>query len=699
MKTCRTRICGDRAGVALILVIGMLALMMVMGVTFAIFMRSERTAAGNFRADVQNRELLQVALGRALDAIEGNVGNTVYPSWDILQSTGSGGTNQNALAGSVTNWIPASVIAGTNVMPQWVSIPSQAGQYSWVVLNCSGLLDVNNAGGGDRASGTNVSEIQLSALSEVGTPANVAMLAASRPYETLQELGIKAGAAISGSPQNLVTYSNFPTNYTGGADLALVDLSGDITKPERQASIIAALQKGMTGAGATDPNFIYKGLLYYVDPSPLPLNTDDLGTPLSKSVPMINEVSVTNYGRIVNGNYQTYCEVDVEWFYPFVKQTAKTFNIVCDIQVDRGTTDPKYVPASKTDWSKSAQSVSASPTGPGPCIYGPVKFLWFSPPSPFSTGDTVKLSFKIGVKVTLAPGTANIVDSVPYPYTSDKYFTMNGSAFNIANSAMSGGVQGFECMDSRFNWNTQGGGSPPQWMPYTAPLNTVGTMGGINYYTKTKCAASLDLMAMYLAGEPLHNVGELAFLMRTATQPNRGLVPLVNVFTNSATAVDRVLDYFYISQVSTNRRGFANVNSRSPDVLKSVFTGLLKEAYPGAGGTPVSTVEASRLATALMAASQTPISRMSDYGTNTAFFSIIDNPSGSLTPFQQQAVLRESADLFHYRQNLFVILLYGRSSASAGSGIRAVAEIWRDPVANSQGCHPWFLRQFKQFSN
>ena len=696
MNTCHSKRLGERKGVALILVIGMLALMMILGVTFSIFMRSERAAAGNFRSDVQNRELLNVALARAIDGIEGSVGNTMFPSWDVCQSVG-GSVNAEALQGnSISNWIPWSVLAATNPSPQWVDVGTQGGQVSWLVLNCSGLLDVNYAGGGSRASGTNVSEIQLASLPEIGTATNASALVASRPYATIQELGVKAGASLSGLPQNLVTYSMFPTNYTGGADLGLVDLSGDVADPLRKVAIIASLQKGMTGAGASDPNFIYKGLLYYVDPSPMPLNVDDLGTPLSKSVPMINEVSVTNYGQIVGGNYRTFCEVDVEWFYPFVKQSSNAFNIVCDVQVDGGATAAKYVPASKPAWSKTAYP---SAIGPGPLVYGPVKFLWFSNPTSYSTGDTVKLSFKVGVKVALAPGAANIVDSVPYPYLPASYFSMNGSAFSVAGASMSGGIQGYECMDARFNWNTQGGGSPAQWMPYTPVLNPIGTMGTINYYTKKKCATSLDLMAMYLAGQPLQDVGELAYLMRTGTQPNNGLVPLVNVFTNSTSAIDRVLDYFYMSQVSTNRRGFVNVNSRSPDVLKSVFAGLPKEAYPGAGGTLVSLVEASNLATALMAVNQTPISRMSDYGANTAFFSIIDSPPGSLTPFQQQAVLRESAGLFHYRQNYFIILLYARSGKGVGNGVSAVAEIWRDPVANAQGQHPWFLRQFKILNN
>ena len=81
----------EKSGVALILVIGLLALMMVMAVAFAIYMRTERVAAGNFRNDVRVRQLLQVALARALNDVDSNMGNTPYPNWNILSSGAGGG--------------------------------------------------------------------------------------------------------------------------------------------------------------------------------------------------------------------------------------------------------------------------------------------------------------------------------------------------------------------------------------------------------------------------------------------------------------------------------------------------------------------------------------------------------------------------------------------------------------------------------
>jgi len=675
---------GDRQGVALILVIGMLALMMVMGVTFSIFMRTERLSAGHFRAGVQSRELLQAALARALSDIETSVGNTVYPPWDILQSAGAGDTNTAALSGSISNWIPWAVLAATNPTPRWIDAPNGVGRYSYLVLNSSGLIDANYAGGGTRGSGTNVSEIQLSALPEVGSAANATTLAANRPYATMQELGVKAGGALIGLPTNLIVYSAFPTNYSGGTDLGLVDLSGGVADLQgRKADIIAGLNRsGITIP--SDQSFIYSNLLYYVDPSPVPMVQDDLGTPLTKAVPMINEIHVTNSVIMVGSKCTTLVTVEIEWFYPFVKPSPYSFNIVCDVEISGvpPTLGP-YVPPSIV--SQSKPSGYSGQTG---TYYEKVSFSSaVAPPVTFTTNDTVQLAVKIGAKVLR---NADIVDSVPYPYGSANYFAITGLVMTLP-TTLSGGVNGYECVDPRFNWDTKSSGG--QWIPYVPVQNPNGTIKNPNWITG-KLFPNI-YQGMYVAGASLQNVGELSYLLRGAKPSDKW--SSIRIYTNIS--VDRVLDNFVI-QTSSNRHGLVNVNSRSADVLGTVFSGIKKEAYPGAGGAVVTPAQEVSLAAALMNQNLTPISRMSDYATNTSLMGIID-PGETLTPFQAQSVIRESAGLLHFRQNYFTVLLYAQPSKSVNntSGLRAVAEVWRDPLVNSQGTHSRFVRSFKILSN
>ena len=66
MKTSYRQRQGARRGVALVIVLGMLALMTLLAVAFSIYMRTERMASGNFKSDVRTRQLLHAALTRAI---------------------------------------------------------------------------------------------------------------------------------------------------------------------------------------------------------------------------------------------------------------------------------------------------------------------------------------------------------------------------------------------------------------------------------------------------------------------------------------------------------------------------------------------------------------------------------------------------------------------------------------------------------
>jgi hypothetical protein len=663
----------------------MLALMMVMGVTFSIFMRTERLAAGHFRADVQTRELLQVALARALDEIDVSVGTAVYPSWDILQSSGTGDVNTAALSGAVSNWIPWAVISATNPAPRWNNLTS-GGRFSYLVLNCSGLVDVNYAGGSSRGCGTNVSEIQLSALSEV---ADATALVNGRPYETLQDLGFKAGAALSGPSQHLMTYSAFPTNYVGGTDLHLEDLSGDINAlkvPARKQAIIDAF----TRSGITDATFAYNNLLSYVDPLVTPLNPDDLGTPMTKLVPMINEVRIAMTNLIVaGGKCMPKVTVDVELFYPFLKDSpAGPYKVNCDVSVLGVGTDPKYVPTIKAPMLTTYNGRSATP-------YQSAQFTVIAPAVAIVTNDPIQLAVTVGAQVTQAGTT---VDSVPYPYVSAQYFSVTGGLMNVVLNH-NGGVRGYECYDPRFNWDTTIGGQ--QWVKYALePNGTINrTNWAMGFYRNLYKARVNEYTEMYVAGGPLHNVGELSYLLRGAQKTDKWSTIKICLDQRTIPAgVDRVLDNFTV-QVSTNRRGLVNLNSHNAEALASVFSGMPLERYPGdpsAVGSSVSPAQATLLATELINQTATPISLMSNYGSKTNLMAVI----GGLSPLRAQSIIRNSAGLFHFRQNLFVVLLYAQPSQGSNdkAGLRAVAEVWRDPLANA-GTHPRFVRSFKIISD
>lgn len=693
MKTSRIRRCSDRKGVALILVIGMLALMMVIGVTFSIFMRSERTAAGNFRVDVQNRELLQVALGRALDAIEGNVGNSAYPSWDILQSTGSGDVNTNVFtSGSVSNWIPWEVLAATNPAPQWVPVGPQKSQVSWLVLNCSGLIDVNYAGGLTRSSGTNASEIQISALPEVATDANATALVAKRRYETIQELGVKAGAILNGLPRELVTYSYFPTNRTA-ADL-FVDISGDDMGLETNASVVPALVQ--SGIDPGQAPFVFTNLLDYVDSDCIPRN---LGSACTESVPMINEIQAACICQFQsNTNVVIRPRLYVEWFYPFLKPNPGTFWITAGITWS--VIGPAGFPAPAAT-NGAVQTSYNNNVGPSAYDYhGVIVYPSTTVNYQAFIGQTIRLRANVSVQMRLGSSAGPIVDAAPYPINLFLTLTLSDPAVVPAPGAATvthNVSANIEAVDPRFNWTTNG-----QWFAQAG-----GSLGALNERTKSSWATfdNVDVYPdMFVADRPLISVAELTYLLR-GTKPKISDDPLDQWNTvrlcDSMSAsgqfhpLDTVLDHFFIPGHGYGQ-GLVNPNTSAQEALAAVFYKM-----PVDGGVPMTIDQANELARLWIDPSQNPwhgkMIKSSDIGHVTNVYS--SAAYSGLTLYQKESFFRYVADLFSPRQQYFIVLLYAQNFKGTGNVITGIAEVWRDPWPDASGQHKSFLRMLRVLSS
>lgn len=694
MNTCRTRICGDRKGVALILVIGMLALMMVIGVTFSIFMRSERTAAGNFRADVQNRELLQVALGRAIDAIEGNVGNAAYPAWDILQSTGSGDLNTNVFTiGSVSNWIPWGVLAATNPAPQWVPVGPQKSQVSWLVLNCSGLIDMNYAGGATRSSGTNASEIQISALPEVANDANATALVAKRRYETLQELGVKAKPILNGLPRELVTYSYCPTNRASAADL-FVDISGSDVALETNASIVPALVQ--SGIDPSQAAFVFTNLLDYVDSDCIPRN---LGSACTESVPMINEIQAVCICQFLSStNVVIRPRLYVEWFYPFLKPNPGSFWITAGISWSVISPAGFPAPAATNGVVQTSYNNNVGPSAydyHGVIVYPSTTVNYQS-----FIGQTIRLRANVSVQMRLGSAAGAIVDAAPYPINLSLALALNDSVVVPAPGAVTvthNVAANIEAVDPRFNWATNG-----QWFSQAG-----GSLGAINERTKSSWATfdNVDVFPdMFVADRPLSSVTELTYLLR-GTKPKISDDPLdqwntIRLFDSMSASgqfhpLDTVMDHFYIPGHGYGQ-GLVNPNTSMQETLASVFYKM-----PVDGGASLTIDQANDVARLWIDAGLNPwrgrMLKSSDIGHVTNVFSAAAYSGLSL--YQKESFFRYVADLFNPRQQYFIVLLYAQNFKGAGGVIAGIAEVWRDPWPDASGQHKCFLRMLRILNN
>jgi hypothetical protein len=700
--------CRDREGVALILVIGMLALMVVLGITFSIYMRTERVAAGSFKSGVVARQLLPVALNRALDAINNDLGNKPYPSWNVLESGNgvgvavSGVNNTNVMA-----WIPRAALGpNPNPSPRWIDpiAPGVEGRVGYLVVNCSGLLDANTSGNGvtPRGNGVSINEIQLSACQDV---ADAAALVAGRPYETIQEFGVKGltSGALGQPVSNFVCFSYFPTGYVGGTNITLVDLSGDDNAlTNRHADIV----NGLIGSGieASQAEFVYQNLLDYVDADDVPR---DLGSACTESVPMFNEILVTNtYRFLANTNFDMRGRVYAEWFYPFVKTYPVNYWIEYSATFERAGATPATfpLPASVTGVVDSAYTPGLSFAASTP------SFTIIIPSTNYAAyvGARIQLKAKINLRMHANNSSGPVVDASPSQTNLTIDLTLPVVTVPNPPSAISiSAVTDAEVVDPRFNWD------PSQW---TVRANN-NSLALTNNVTRTWLTArdTDGYAGMYVANRPLVSVAELTYLLRgqttTPTDYRWNTIRLFDWVSPSGVShpMDRVLDYFALG-TNTAVKGFVNPNSGEVDVLTAAFTDMPVNNYPGE--TPVTTLtpaQARALAGFWADTNQNParcnFTMLSDIGHATNVFNAAT--LSGWTPFQKESVLRNSVGLFNTRQQYFMILLYAQAAKyvplmddrSVLAEVRGIAEVWRDPLPNAEGIHPCVIRMVLPLNN
>ena len=691
----------DRSGVALILVIGLLALMVVMGVTFSIFMRTERVAAGNFRNDVVARQLLHVALNRALKAIDDDLAGKVYPS-PYLES---GNSNDVVVTGAMNapamDWIPKAALgANANPQPKWIDLTNNPpaitniveGRIGFLVVNCSGLVDANQPYGLSRSIGTNSAEIQAAVLPDVGSAGKPYT---NPPYASMQELTVLYGPSI-----DLVDYSACPPGRwdrgTDSVSTNVVDIGGDeatltARAPQIKSNLVSCLK-----VSEPDADFIFKNLLDYVDSDCWPR---DLESPCTESVPMINEVQVQTLfstdpeAGVEAGSCMPVVTVDVEWSYPFVKASSNSFTIKPKITI--------------TTPAGSAFTVAPIPSDAVDAEYKPNQTKWPALPHVVTfaaVGSPVKISDHVGESMSFTVTAelqvlqdAHVVDEV-------KAITINTTPVKLPSSDVS--TNGMECIDPRFNWDASADAG--QWLPYADVANATGksadrngSKGEVNAITRYYFASS-DVTTdhhdqMFVADAPLKLVSELSYLLRGAGLENQWNT--IRLYDGGVTApLDPILDYF---RVGTPTKGRINPNTKQSAVIAALMKDLPLDNYPGEAGSPmVSGKRLDEVTNMWMSGSGVSgtITNLSDIGYLTDLFAL---PTvTNLTFFQKEALLRNSAGFMAPRQQYFVILLYAQTTRlveqigkkNKVAETRGSAEVWRDAYPNESGHHPYFIR-------
>ncbi|MFT5473415.1 MAG: hypothetical protein ACI856_001747, partial [Kiritimatiellia bacterium] len=185
-----------RSGVALIIVLGLLAILTILCVAFAISMRVERMAARAFADNTRAEQLITIAMVRSMEQVTEHMRNPapkVYPDFveltppsDSRDAVGSRSSNLDPVpdlrTGEAESYIPTTLqtevdkIYNGSYAPQWITDGITNGRVAYVLINAGGLLDANLAGGTNtlREFSEHIMELDLSGTADITSVATFA---------------------------------------------------------------------------------------------------------------------------------------------------------------------------------------------------------------------------------------------------------------------------------------------------------------------------------------------------------------------------------------------------------------------------------------------------------------------------------------------------------------------------------------------
>ncbi len=162
-----------KKGSALLIVLGMLAIMIASAVGFAVYMRNSRLPSSYLRRSASSRQLVKAALSLAIEQIDVAINNNPHPGVGALDSSrgryGSNlsnawwnrvfmglGTCSNSTSAAASPlclealaYVPPPLIDSVRYWSQnagsalWQPLGFDAGRYSWIAVDVSDYFDVN----------------------------------------------------------------------------------------------------------------------------------------------------------------------------------------------------------------------------------------------------------------------------------------------------------------------------------------------------------------------------------------------------------------------------------------------------------------------------------------------------------------------------------------------------------------------------
>ncbi|AKJ64741.1 hypothetical protein [Kiritimatiella glycovorans] len=381
-----------RAGIALIAVIGVLSVLMLLAVSFAAYIRTERLISHGHINDGKAVQLMDAAIARTADylyeymneEVDGKKRLCTERDGDrpVVLRSGTGvdvhmyGSSIHATA---HRYVPLNFTDHPDDGAGWEPIRYGGrliGRYAFLAYDCSGKIDISHAGGYDPASGmrarsnaASAAELQLSASVIADIDDAEAYLSDRRQYlrrfesplETIIPTGTvsRAGDELNcrrGRARDLYHFSFYPA-WRPGSDSPRFDLGKPLeaSGADAVAAIFQHLEDedlldfgGCTFGGeerAFTARDMARNLRDYVDADRIP---GDLASFCTESVPMAGELMVSNSVEKAGNTFRLYLEMA----YPFpTNRNDQSFaveveglRVTCGGQVQEYDWDFSYTP-------------------------------------------------------------------------------------------------------------------------------------------------------------------------------------------------------------------------------------------------------------------------------------------------------------------------------------------------------------------
>lgn len=675
-----------REGIALVVVLGFLSALVLLAVAFAIIMRTERLTARYYSDQVRARQLIHAGLARCLAMLSTNVQARVYLPTNVIVSTYSR-PDQSwpdfvwSEDSDGIRYVPMSLrrdASNANPRVRWVPITDPEtgqlyGDYAYLIVNCSGLLDANYIGQTNRGYGLEPGEIQFcSLLPEFNADTLKDYRRVFERFETLPELYYLASSLASeitihgltknalktlpaSYADNLHVFSYFPrgvARYINNAwrldtNNPIAYIGGDPEKWNRQA-VLKALE---AVPGLDNPTNFFLALYDYADLDPLPAGENLLekfARYSSEPVPMLNEVATTNYIRYAGPEGTNYVyvhgiKVIVETWYPFVNDCVKgaEFTVACDVEgylIVQG--DPPKPTPQKYNLVQEGKAFDCSKEFVVTENVYEQRYVKSKPPgSLFGVEAVVRTAAVMWGSVPV-----DMAINFPPHRSSSAGVLPSEEGKNVQHDKL----KSFETDDPRLNWNAA---NIVHWD--LVAEHTLGMPNG-------RCNPGAEPDYMYAANHAITSVAEVCYLLYT-NKP-WATVPLLN-YPNANIEVAQLLDRLAVYDPATNpaRKGLININTRHTNALACVFVDMPVGKYVKDPDEKRVQPDAARALARLIVSKTTskPMARYSDF-CEALTRKDVGGIIGTIDKFELESVVRNSMELWGTRHTMFQVFLATR---------------------------------------